>query len=136
MRRLGFPEPWIIVVATLYRLACSSILVVGGRGRRFQISRSIHQGCPLAPFLFLIVMEVFSIYLNSAGVGIQGFVTSISDKMILDVEFTYDIALYMHGKEGYLRKAQVVVKLFVLFMVQKLIGVKKWVLSEPREKIK
>ena len=100
MRRLGFPEAWIIVVATLYRLAYSSILVAGGRGRRFQMSRSVRQGCLLAPFLFLIVTEVFSAYLNSTSFGIQGLIASISNKIILDVEFAYDTALYMHVEEG------------------------------------
>ena len=87
MRRLGFPEAWIIDMATLYRLAYSSILVAGGRGRRFQMSLSVRQGCPLAPFLFeiLIVTEVFFTYPNSAGAGIQGLVTPISNKIILDV---------------------------------------------------
>ena len=55
MRRLGFPEAWIIVVATLYRLAYSSILVAGGRGRRFQMSRSVRQEFSFATSLFLIV---------------------------------------------------------------------------------
>ena len=85
MRRLGFPEAWIIAVSALYRLAYSSILVAGGRGRRFPMSRSVRQGCPLAPFLFLIVTEVFSTYLNSAGGWIQGLVAPISNKIILDV---------------------------------------------------
>ena len=84
----------------LYRLAYSSILVARGRGQRFPMSRSVRQGCLLAPFLFLIVTEVFSAYLNSVGVGIQGLVAPISNNMILDVEFADDIALYMHVEEG------------------------------------
>ena len=50
--RLGFPIQWIKVGASLYREAFSSILVVGGQTRKFSISRSVSQGCPLAPFLF------------------------------------------------------------------------------------
>ena len=92
-------------MATLYRLTYISILVAEGRGQRFQMSRSLRQGCLLAPFLFLIVTEVFSAYLNSVSVGIQGLVAPISNTMILDVEFTFDTTLYIHAEEVNLCKA-------------------------------
>ena len=69
------------------------------------MSRSVCQGCLLAPFLFLIVMEIFSTYLNLVVVGIQGLVAPISTKMILDVEFADDTTLYMYVEEGNLCNA-------------------------------
>ena len=72
--RMGFPNTWIRGVSTLYRNAYSSLLFVGDVGRRFPISRSVRQGCPLAPFLFLLVSETFSIHLNSQCVNIRGLV--------------------------------------------------------------
>ena len=54
----------INVVASLYREAFSSVLVAGGQTRKFSISHSVRQGWPLAPFLVLLVMETFSMYLN------------------------------------------------------------------------
>ena len=39
--RLGFLVQWIRVVASLYHRAFSLVLVVGGRTRKFSISRSI-----------------------------------------------------------------------------------------------
>ena len=111
----------------LYRLAYSSILVAGDRGRRFQMSRSVRQGCPLAPFLFLIVTEVFSAFLNSTSVGIQGLIAPISNKMILDVEFADDTTLYLHAEEGNLYKAQAALETFCVASGAKLIGVNQWV---------
>ena len=61
MTCMGFPTEWIRGVASLYRSAHSQVLVAGGRGERFSISRSIWQGCPLAPTLFLFFAEAMSL---------------------------------------------------------------------------
>ena len=60
--RLGFPIQWIRVVASLYHEAFSSVLVVGGKTRKFSISRFVHQGCLLTPSLFLLVVEIFNVF--------------------------------------------------------------------------
>ena len=78
------------------------------------MSRSVRQWCPLAPFLFLIGTQIFSAYLNSACTGIQGLVAPISNKMILDVEFADDTALYMHAEEGSLCKAKAALETFCI----------------------
>ena len=49
LSRLGFPFAWIKGVSTLYMHASSSVLFAGGYGPLFPISRSVRQGCPLAP---------------------------------------------------------------------------------------
>ena len=60
--RLSFLVQWIRVVALFYREAFSSVLAGGGQTRKFSISHFVHQGCPLVPFLFLLVVETFSMY--------------------------------------------------------------------------
>ena len=82
--RLGFPAQWINVVASLYREAFSSVLVAGGQTRKFSISRSVRQGCPLAPFLFLLVMETFSMYLNSSQVSLKGLPFPATQQQMLE----------------------------------------------------
>ena len=62
--RMGFPVQWIRVVAALYRTAHSSVLFAGDVGCRFSISRSVRQGCPMAPFLFILVSGAFLITLG------------------------------------------------------------------------
>ena len=63
MACMRFPFEWIRGVASLYRSAHSQILVAGDQGERFNISRSIRQGCPLAPTLFLFFVEAMSSFL-------------------------------------------------------------------------
>ena len=92
--RMGFPNTWIRGVSTLYRDAYSSLLFAGDVGRRFPISRSVRQGCPLAPFLFLLVSEAFSVHLNSQDVNIKRLALPMSN-VGMDREFADDIALYV-----------------------------------------
>ena len=109
--RLGFPIQWIRAVVSLYREAFNSVLVVGGQTRKFVISRSVRQGCPLAPFLFLLVMETFSMYLNSSQVSLKGLPLPTMQQQLLDSEFADDTAIYVQGNDDNLRKLQVGVEL-------------------------
>ena len=96
--RMGFPNRWIRGVSTLYRNAHNSLLFAADVGRRFSISRSMRQGCPLAPFLFLLVSEAFSVHLNSQQVNIKGLAFPFVDVGV-DSEFAYDTTLYIHASQ-------------------------------------
>ena len=50
---MGFPTTWIREVAAMYKITHSHVLLAGDGGNCFSISRSVRQGCPLAPTLFL-----------------------------------------------------------------------------------
>ena len=95
--RLGFPGAWIKGVSALYRHASSSILFFGGYGTLFPISRSVRQGCPLAPFLFILFGEALSSFLRSSIVAIQAIVLTIVNLTVLDADFADDTNLYIHG---------------------------------------
>ena len=60
MEKLGFPKQWLTAVSTT-----STVLVDGELGQAFVISRSVRQGCPLVPFLYLMIGEAFSSFLAS-----------------------------------------------------------------------
>ena len=63
MACMGFPIEWMRELALLYRSAHSQVLVAGGRGERFSISRSVKQGWPLVRTLFLFFAEAMSSFL-------------------------------------------------------------------------
>ena len=84
--RMGFPNIWIRGVAALYRNAHSSLLFAGDIGRRFSISRSVRQGCPLAPFLFLLVSEAYSVHLNSQSINIKGLALPVPNAIVDSVQ--------------------------------------------------
>ena len=57
MDALGFEQNWILGTNAFYSDASSKVLMAGSLGKSFRMTRSIRQGCPLAPYLFIIAVE-------------------------------------------------------------------------------
>ena len=57
LRRFNLPEHFVQVIASLYRGPEFYVEVEGKASDHFQQRRGIRQGCPLSPYLFLIVMS-------------------------------------------------------------------------------
>jgi hypothetical protein len=60
LRRCGFGERWCLWIKQCITTARFSILINGVPSGYFGSSRGVHQGDPLSPFLFVLVMEAFS----------------------------------------------------------------------------
>ena len=112
LSRFSFEEQWIRGVATLYRSASSHVLLAGGRGPSFNLSRSVRQGCPLAPFLFLFFVEVMCTFLVAEDVGLRGLQMPIQEEALLDAEFADDTSLYLQGHEANLVRAEHAIETF------------------------
>ena len=69
---MEFPERWITGVSALYRSGFAAVTIGGHVGRRFALSRSVRQGCPLAPYLFLFFVETMSLFLRGHAPQIHG----------------------------------------------------------------
>ena len=69
----------------------------GGYGTLFPISRSLREGCLLAPFHFIVFGEALSSFLRSSIVAIQAIVLTIVNLTVLDADFADDTNLYIHG---------------------------------------
>ena len=94
---LGFDKSWIFGISALYRNAYSRVILAGDVGNSFLITRSVRQGCPLAPFLYLFFAEALHMYINAQVTGIKGLIMPSSDEEILDAEFANDTTLYLDG---------------------------------------
>ena len=91
----GFGESFISVVKMLYKDINSNVLIYPNTSKRFPVNRSVRQGCPISPFLFLIVVELLSLkVLNSP--NIHGL--SIFQKEIRITQLADDTALFMRDK--------------------------------------
>ncbi|GBG61292.1 hypothetical protein CBR_g19825 [Chara braunii] len=58
LRKMGFGQGFCKWVIAMYTLSSSTVQVNGHLSRTFQLSRSLRQGCPLAPLLFVLQLEV------------------------------------------------------------------------------
>jgi hypothetical protein len=56
--RLGFGSTWIRWIKALYKGTTSAVRTNGEPGPDFQLARSVRQGCPLAPYLFILATNV------------------------------------------------------------------------------
>ena len=63
MEALGFDAESINMTKLLFTSATTSVCVNGSTSKPFQLSRGVHQGCLMAPYLFLIVGEILNIQL-------------------------------------------------------------------------
>ena len=63
---MGFGERWIKRIEWSISTMRFSVLINGSPSGFFQSSRGLRQGDPLSPYLFMIVMEVFSCLLRRA----------------------------------------------------------------------
>ena len=134
MYRLGFTEYWIRGVSCLYKNAYSQVLVARGIGRRFKITRSVRQGCPLAPFLFLLFAEAMTMFIRSQSSGVRRLALPQTGQEILDAEFADDTTLYVEGTLDNLQRVQHALQHFCIASGARLNWNKTvafWVSSEP-----
>jgi hypothetical protein len=57
MATMGLPSPFIDMIRLLFRDARAAVSLNGEPTESFEICRRVRQGCPLAPYLFLLVGE-------------------------------------------------------------------------------
>jgi len=111
LAKLGFSETWIRWVKTLYLKASSAIKVNGTTGPTFQLAPSVRQGCPLAPYLFILAIDVLGHMLADPRYKVEGL-TLPRGGLVRDQTFADDTALYLQGSPSNLDRAQNVLNIF------------------------
>jgi hypothetical protein len=94
LAKLGFCPQWIKWVSSLYGSASSAIKLNGVEGSTFPLARSVRQGCPLSPYLFILVTDVLGHMLDDPRFEVEGLALSGGGK-ITDQTFADDTALYL-----------------------------------------
>jgi hypothetical protein len=108
---LGFDGTWVKWVGSLYKEASSAIKVNGILGLDFPLERFVRQGCPLAPYLFIIATDVLGYLMADPKFEVEGF-SLPQGGVIRDQTFADDTALYLKGTPDNLDKAQRILTLF------------------------
>jgi exonuclease III len=134
MVRMGFAETWVQRVMSLNLNASAAIIVNGEQSQTFKLERSVRQGCPLAPYLFLLTVDVLGQMLQHPGNDVKGLRLP-DDSTITNQMFADDTLLLLDGTPDNLNKAIEVIKRFgaasgAKLNLHKSIGV--WVSHTPR----
>lgn len=92
---LGFGDKFLNAVKTLYNGCNSSIKLQYETTQRFQLYRGLKQGCPISPFLFLLVTQVMSTYIKQTNFrGISTLGTELKICQLVD-----DTSLFLKNKD-------------------------------------
>lgn len=96
LKWLGFPATIVAAIRAIYEGTTVVFIANGSRSRRIHVTCGIRQGCPLAPLLFLFVLEAFYRKIGSS-VRVRGIViTSATGTITLKVAgFADDTAAYV-----------------------------------------
>ncbi|MCO5590954.1 hypothetical protein L7F22_044930 [Adiantum nelumboides] len=98
-------------ISALYKSASSSITIGGHVGRIFQLSRSVRQGCPLAPYLFFLVAETMSDFMRAQQPALRGLLLPVVSDL-LDQEYADDTLLFLHYFPDVLDSIQYALEVF------------------------
>ncbi len=91
----GFGQNFVSTVEMFYKNINSSVLLYPHTTQRFPVMRSVRQGCPISPFLFLIVVELLSLNILHDPV-LKGL--SMFGKEIRITQLADDTALFLRDK--------------------------------------
>ncbi len=111
LAKLGFCPQWIRWVSSLYGSASSAIKLNGVEGSPFPLARSVRQGWPLSPYLFILATDVLRHMLDDPRFGVEGL-TLPGDWKITDQTFADDTALYLRGTRENMERTQKVLDNF------------------------
>ena len=111
MEAMGFHDTWIKQVMSLNLNASAAIIVNGEQSKTFKLQRSVRQGCPLAPYLILITVDVLGQMLQHPGCNVKGLTlpdhTTITNQMFAD-----DTLLLLDGTSENMDRAIAVINKF------------------------
>ena len=99
MHMMGIDDKFIQWVKLLFGNASALVNINGSLGRNFKVERGVRQGCPLAPYLFLIVGEALTHTIKKAvkEKRLRGVVLSGGKKQQCISQYTDDSSFMVRG---------------------------------------
>ena len=98
---MGIDAKFIHWVKLLFGNVSASVNINGSPGRSFKVERGIRQGCPLAPYLFLIVGEALTHTIKKAvkEKRLRGVVLPGDKKQQCISQYADDSSLMVRGEK-------------------------------------
>lgn len=101
MEKMGFPSEFTHMVALLFKDAAATVKVNGTPSSLFDIERGVRQGCPLAPYLFLIIAKVLNVMVTKEMVdgNVQGISLPFHGQQQIMAQYADDTSFTLLGEE-------------------------------------
>ena len=96
LNKLGFNSTWISWIRALYIDSWCSIRLNGQASDPFKLTRSIKQGCPLAPFLYLFAADSLG-YILEKDVVVTGLKLPENGGDVINQEYADNTNLHLEG---------------------------------------
>lgn len=99
MKKMGMSEKFVEWVKLLFTRTSTAVNLNGSPGSQFKVERGVMQGCPLAPYIFLIVGEVLTHSIKKAVTEgrIRGISLPRGEKQQSIIQYADDSAFMMRG---------------------------------------
>jgi hypothetical protein len=107
LEKYGFLAKFIEMAKMLFKEASAMVKINGSQIRTFDIGCGVRQGCPLAPYMFLVVAEVINAMRKvEIGLGkVKGVLLPGGTKQQVIAQYADDTSLILLGKEESVRQA-------------------------------
>ena len=105
LEKLGFPQAFIKMISLLFQDASACVKLNGEPSPYFPIQRGVRQGCPLAPYLFIIVAEVLhAMVTQEMREGrVQGISLPFEGRQQIIAQYADDTSFTLFGDEEKVR---------------------------------
>src|SRR5206468_11024276 len=98
MELMGFPSKfrqWVFACVSSSRF---SVMVNGGSYGYFKGKRGLRQGCPMSPYLFVLVMEVFNVLImRKVAEGSFSLHPRCTKPLVTHLAFADDLLVFSKG---------------------------------------
>lgn len=100
LHKIGFSPKFIKLVEAINAIAASAVLLQGKLGEAFQLKRSVRQGCPLSPLIFLLATNALSWSLAHAETTemIRGVLISVTCEFVTHAQYVDDTSVIIEAK--------------------------------------
>lgn len=99
MAKIGFDDIFINWTTVLYQESESTVMVNGEASPAFTLGRAVRQGCPLVPYLYLIVADVLGYMMHDPVYNVQGL-KLLGGSTSREMLFADDTSLSLIGTKG------------------------------------
>ncbi|WVZ97773.1 hypothetical protein U9M48_043286 [Paspalum notatum var. saurae] len=112
LRKLGFGPIWCDITSGLLATSSTQVLLNDIPGETIRLRRSLKQGDPLSPMLFILVMDVLSLMITRAST--DGFLQPLSSRALHHRISLYadDVVIFLHPAADDIRLTLEILSLF------------------------